>query len=60
MYLSEKMERVVKGLLLVTVIGVLIVIFTPLGFPFTSTDAASKQRILFIVSGKYGSEWSNR
>ena len=59
-YLSEKMGQVVKGLLLATLIGVLIVIFTPLGFPFTSSDAASKQRVVFIVSGSQGSLWGNR
>ena len=50
-YLTRGMGRVVKGLLVMALLGLLAVVFTPLGFPFASSDdAASKQRVIFLVS----------
>lgn len=52
-YLSEGMDRVVKWLLALGFIGVLVVIFTPLGFPYSSSsDWVSKQRILAVHSDR--------
>ncbi|XP_076462443.1 endoplasmic reticulum metallopeptidase 1-like [Babylonia areolata] len=45
-YLSRGMGRVVRGLLVVTVVAVVTLALTPLGFPFSS-QAPTKQRMLF-------------
>ncbi|XP_025109431.1 endoplasmic reticulum metallopeptidase 1-like [Pomacea canaliculata] len=46
-YVSEGMWRVVRGLLLLTAVGLLTVIFTPLGFPYSSSGTALQR--LFLV-----------
>lgn len=54
-YVSEGMWRVVRGLLLLTAVGLLTVIFTPLGFPYSSSGTALQR--LFLVVSVYFSGW---
>ncbi|KAK7484073.1 hypothetical protein BaRGS_00024685 [Batillaria attramentaria] len=47
-YSSHHVGAVIKGLLAVALLGVLAVIFTPLGFPFGTREQSSQQRINIV------------